>query len=111
MDKARKSELNRAYREKNRDRIREQRRRYLEKCKAERAHKPKARPNRGGVQSPELAAIIMLLQRAQEKSGVSMPEFVQALRGAASNATWRELSEVYQIWRDTDEGQRLIGDS
>ena len=60
--------------------------------------------------SPEAAAVITLLMGAQRKSGVSMPEFVQALRGAASNATWRELSEVYQIWRDTDEGQRLIGD-
>ena len=104
MDKARKSELNRAYREKNRDRIRENRRRYLEKCKAERMHQPKARPNRGGVQSPELAAIIMLLQRAQEKSGVSMPEFISGLRAADNKMTWRNIRKLYQEWRVQCEG-------
>ena len=114
MDKARKSELNRAYREKNRDRIREQRRLYREANREailayNRARRKPKPPNTR--RCPEAAAIILILQQAQRKSGQTMSEFVGGLSGCGNQKTWRAIREVYQNWRDTDEGQSLVGDT
>ena len=112
MDKARKSELNKAYRARNRDRLLAQQRAYREANREQilaynRARRPPKPPSTR--RSPEGAAVVLLLERAQKASGLTMSDFVQTMQG--SMGAWQHIRAGYRKWRETDEGQSLIGNS
>ena len=59
--------------------------------------------------SQEGAAVVVLLERLIDKSGMTRRDFVAGMSRVGDKRIWSELREVYQRWRDTDEGQSLIG--
>ena len=100
------TEYSKRYWRENKERLKELSKRKRQKKNAE--YKPM--PEKYISNSPECAAIVMLLTRAQRVSGLPMSEFIKGFRGVDKMTGWKEIRETYQNWRDTDEGQRLIGD-
>ena len=98
------TEYSKRYWRENKERLKELAKRKRQKKNAE--YKPM--PSKNISNSPEAAAIVMLLMRAQRSSGVSMPDFVEGLQ--RDMTAWKEIRETYHEWRGTDEGESLIGD-